>query len=99
MYEHRPSVTGPKTIDGEELLELLNPPSWHADGLCKEPAYPAEWWFDGPVEAARAVCGRCLVQSECRDYAVARPRLQGVWGGMSESDRVRLRAAARRKAA
>ena len=96
MFEHRPSVTGPKT-DYEELLELLDPPGWHADGLCQE--YPGLDWFADDragVEAARAVCGRCLVQSECRDYAVSRADLQGVWGGMTEGARRTVR---RRKAA
>ena len=95
MYDARPSVTGPK-IDGDELLELLDPPGWHLDALCKEPSYPAEWWFDGPAEAAKAVCGRCMVQSECRDFGLSRADLQGVWGGMTEGARRTVR---RRKAA
>ena len=93
MYEHRPSVTGAK-IDGDELLELLDPPGWHLDALCRE--YPEIDWFDGPTEPAKAVCGRCLVQAECRDYAVSRADLQGVWGGMTEGARRTVR---RRKAA
>jgi WhiB family redox-sensing transcriptional regulator len=41
------------------------------------------------IEQAKAVCGRCSVLAECREYALANPRLaeDGVWGGMSEGER------------
>ncbi len=94
MFDSRPTVTGTKTVDGDELLDLLDPPGWHLDALCRE--YPEIDWFDGPTDAAKAVCGRCLVQAECRAYAVGRADLQGIWGGMTEGARRTVR---RRKAA
>jgi WhiB family redox-sensing transcriptional regulator len=74
----------------EFLWELR--PGWQADGLCLE--YPEVTWFPerGQSSApAKAVCGRCLVQRECLDYALADPDLMGVWGGMSQRDRARQR--------
>ena len=94
MFDSRPTVTGTKTVDGDELLDLLDPPGWHLDALCRE--YPEIDWFDGPTEPAKAVCGRCLVQTECRAYGLSRPKLQGVWGGTTDADRAKLRAAARK---
>jgi WhiB family transcriptional regulator, redox-sensing transcriptional regulator len=60
--------------------------------LCLE--YPELTWFPErgqPSAPAKAVCGRCLVQRECLDYALADPDLMGVWGGTSQRDRARHR--------
>jgi WhiB family redox-sensing transcriptional regulator len=46
---------------------------------------------------AKAVCGRCPVQEECLEYALAYYPA-GVWGGTSEADRRRIRAKRRRGA-
>lgn len=37
--------------------------------------------------AAKQVCWRCPVKSECLDYALADPYLIGVWGGTSDYQR------------
>jgi WhiB family transcriptional regulator, redox-sensing transcriptional regulator len=60
--------------------------------LCLE--YPEVTWFSerGQTSApAKEVCGRCLVQQECLEYALADPDLMGVWGGMSQRERARQR--------
>jgi len=80
--------------DIEALLELLHRPAWHRDAACKE-ASPAVSWFaalpDGQA-AAKAVCAGCLVIGECRAWALAQGRgLQGIWAGMSEAERARIR--------
>lgn len=73
------------------LFDLVTArPAWHADALCKEA--PAEvTWFASRGEdqrAAKAVCGRCLVRTECLAWAVAQgPELDGVWGGLGERER------------
>jgi WhiB family transcriptional regulator, redox-sensing transcriptional regulator len=36
---------------------------------------------------AKAICRRCPVKPECRDYAMADPHLEGVWGGMTGRER------------
>lgn len=43
--------------------------------------------------AAKAVCLRCPVLEQCREHALTIREPYGVWGGMSEADRVRLVAA------
>jgi WhiB family transcriptional regulator, redox-sensing transcriptional regulator len=45
------------------------------------------------LEAAKSVCGRCAVRSECLEFALAANQQDGVWGGTSEDERRRLRPA------
>ena len=42
---------------------------------------------------AKAICGRCPVIEPCAAYAMADPTLEGVWGGMTDRERKRMRAA------
>lgn len=49
----------------------------------------------GPNRAARdaeakRVCARCPVIAECRRHALAVQEPYGVWGGLSEAERVRI---------
>ena len=39
---------------------------------------------------AKAVCGTCPVRAECAAHALAVREPYGVWGGFSESERLRL---------
>lgn len=39
------------------------------------------------VEAAKAVCHRCLIREECGQYAVASGQEFGIWGGLDEDER------------
>lgn len=41
---------------------------------------------------ARAVCERCPVIGECREYALARPEPHGMWGGLSPNQRKAIRS-------
>lgn len=54
------------------------------------------------IDEAKQVCGECLVQAECLDFALDTNQDSGVWGGLSEEERRvirRERAAARRASA
>ena len=58
-----------------------------------------EQWFPLPgrpvPRAVAEVCAGCPVRQECADYAVsAGPMLRGVWGGLSQSERARIRQGA-----
>lgn len=51
---------------------------------------------------AKAVCAGCEVRVDCLEYALANGEKFGIWGGLSERERRRLRrqrALARRNAA
>jgi WhiB family redox-sensing transcriptional regulator len=42
---------------------------------------------------AKEVCRGCVVREECLDYAIANGEKFGIWGGMSERERRRVRRA------
>ena len=51
---------------------------------------------------AKEVCRGCVVREECLEFALANGEKFGIWGGMSERERRRIRrarAVARRAAA
>lgn len=77
------------------VVELGRTEPWQRDALCAEPAYRHPGWFfperGAPVDDARAVCERCLVRVECLDFALRTKIKHGIWGGLSERERRRLR--------
>ena len=67
------------------LLPLEGDVSWR---------YPTDWWFPVSKQAsaeALDICETCPVLLECMDYGLAHPSLHGVWGGLNENQRVRIR--------
>jgi WhiB family redox-sensing transcriptional regulator len=54
------------------------------------------------TRAAKAICRECLVRDECLEFAITTGEKFGIWGGMSERERRRVRRerqlAARRRA-
>ena len=43
------------------------------------------------TKEAKSVCGGCEVKTECLEYALRHGEKFGIWGGMSERERRRLR--------
>lgn len=41
------------------------------------------------IVAAKAVCAGCAVRKKCLDYALADRHLIGIWGGLTEQERLR----------
>lgn len=41
---------------------------------------------------AKSICARCPVIAECRDFAIRAQEPYGIWGGLSEEDRLSMRA-------
>ncbi|WP_432040953.1 WhiB family transcriptional regulator [Streptomyces chartreusis] len=81
--------------------------NWRAQSACQDE--DPELFFPigntGPallqIEEAKSVCRRCPVLETCGNWALESGEAHGVWGGMSEDDRRRIkrRAARNRKAA
>ena len=72
--------------------------SWHDDAACKDHPYP-DLWHPTPNSAgyeAKAVCRVCPVLQACGAAALADPSLTGVWGGLTDAERARLRPRAKR---
>jgi WhiB family transcriptional regulator, redox-sensing transcriptional regulator len=83
-------------LEHDELLAslaaLLVDEAWKRDALRLE--HTEVEFFPGRGESCRpaqAICARCLVQRECRDFAVANGEKHGIWGGLGERERRRLR--------
>ena len=77
-------------------LEMLNIQRWMKDAACKANT-EGDWFPEAPgnslaVKIALSICSKCLVKQECFDYAIIRPELSGIWGGVSARKRGTLRA-------
>ena len=48
----------------------------------------------GSTREAKKVCLSCEVRAECLEYALTHDERFGIWGGLSERERRRLRRAA-----
>lgn len=44
-----------------------------------------------PGDSAKRVCVTCTVRLECLEYALANGERYGIWGGLTERERTRLR--------
>lgn len=71
--------------------------AWMTDAACcgkpTELFFPSRGerdWMDG-----KELCAGCSVRAECLDYAVDNGIMFGVWGGLSEGERRRLRVGQR----
>jgi WhiB family redox-sensing transcriptional regulator len=43
------------------------------------------------TKEAKSVCRACMVREECLEYAIAHAEKFGIWGGLSERERRRVR--------
>ena len=78
MSEARqPAQSLPALIVSSEQL------SWQERALCAEKG--------GSTREAKRVCLSCDVRSECLEYALAHDERFGIWGGLSERERRRLK--------
>lgn len=100
--EKRQAVSSSSSIPGVNLLNrnrtdflagINNPPSWSVDTPCAQ-ADPDAWFPEkggSPAEAKR-ICADCDVREQCLQWALDNKEHWGIWGGMSEHDRRRIRA-------
>jgi WhiB family transcriptional regulator, redox-sensing transcriptional regulator len=71
--------------EGEQL-------SWQERALCAqtdpEAFFPEK---GGSTREAKKVCVGCEVRAECLEYALAHDERFGIWGGLSERERRKLK--------
>ena len=69
-----------------------NPLSWQTDALCAqtdpEAFFPEK---GGSTREAKKVCLSCDVRGECLEYALSNDERFGIWGGLSERERRKLK--------
>lgn len=65
---------------------------WQEQAACKQ-ADPDLFFPErgSPGDSAKRVCVNCAVRLECLEYALANSERYGIWGGLTERERTRLR--------
>ncbi|GIG57245.1 MULTISPECIES: WhiB family transcriptional regulator [Longispora] len=79
--------------DQEVVADLLgDAPEWQEHALCAqtdpEAFFPEK---GGSTREAKRICGRCEVKSDCLEYALSKDERFGIWGGLSERERRKLK--------
>jgi hypothetical protein len=88
-------------MDGRDYLaDLLgNVPEWQARALCAqtdpEAFFPEK---GGSTRDAKRICARCEVKENCLNYALDHDERFGIWGGLSERERRKIKRQAREAA-
>ncbi|GAA2544261.1 WhiB family transcriptional regulator [Mycolicibacterium diernhoferi] len=95
------AVTRPQLSLVPERIELALDPidgsfdeddQWQERGLCAqtdpEAFFPEK---GGSTREAKRICQGCEVRDRCLEYALANDERFGIWGGLSERERRRLK--------
>ena len=91
-----------RTVAGPELalvdlgvgtfFEDVEEESWQDRALCAqtdpEAFFPEK---GGSTREAKKICTGCEVKAECLEYALANDERFGIWGGLSERERRRIK--------
>jgi WhiB family transcriptional regulator, redox-sensing transcriptional regulator len=81
-------------MDVISLLSGEEERSWQAQANCM--GVDPDLFFPergASTKEAKEVCRGCVVREECLEYALANSEKFGIWGGMSERERRRVRRA------
>ena len=75
-----------------QAVDDENPLAWQSDALCAqtdpEAFFPEK---GGSTRDAKKICGTCEVRVRCLEYALTNDERFGIWGGLSERERRKLR--------
>jgi len=93
-----PSGMGNNGFGGQGIAGLLgigteaDAQSWQEQALCAE-TDPEAFFPEkgGSTREAKKICTGCEVKAQCLEYALANDERFGIWGGLSERERRRLR--------
>ena len=88
---HLSLVPVPDAVEDFDITEDTTD-QWQDRALCAqtdpEAFFPEK---GGSTREAKKICLGCEVRSECLDYALAHDERFGIWGGLSERERRRLK--------
>lgn len=76
-------------------LSTMSDEDWRGLAACR--GTDTDSFYPGKGEsgsAAKRICGRCQVISECLEYAMEMADDNGIWGGVGEGERRRMLRAA-----
>lgn len=99
MPEYRAGVPDNWFVDPVELgvpgvrqTAPEDPLAWQEDALCAqtdpEAFFPEK---GGSTRDAKKICESCPVRAQCLEYALMNDERFGIWGGLSERERRKLR--------
>ncbi|RLK47743.1 WhiB family transcriptional regulator [Microbacterium telephonicum] len=81
-----PGVRRPAATEEDTAL------AWQTDALCAqtdpEAFFPEK---GGSTRDAKRICGSCDVRDHCLEYALQNDERFGIWGGLSERERRKLK--------
>lgn len=87
-----PITRGVPSIRQSTIEPDENPLGWQADSLCAqtdpEAFFPEK---GGSTREAKKICVSCEVRTQCLQYALENDERFGIWGGLSERERRKLR--------
>jgi WhiB family redox-sensing transcriptional regulator len=90
----RAQATAAALQHGAQPDEEHDDRSWHDQANCL--GVDPDLFFPergASTREAKEVCRGCVVREECLEYALSNGEKFGIWGGMSERERRRLRRA------
>jgi WhiB family redox-sensing transcriptional regulator len=83
---------------GLDVPVFRMPGEWALEGICRKSAEPDMWFTETAGHALSATqkqaieaCGWCPVRAECLQFALDTDEQFGVWGGMTPSQRRKLK--------
>jgi WhiB family redox-sensing transcriptional regulator len=94
-------IDGGRIVDGHvpapepvvlDLFDVTDEQDWQERALCAqtdpEAFFPEK---GGSTREAKRICLGCEVRSECLEYALQHDERFGIWGGLSERERRKLK--------
>lgn len=80
------------TLVNADYHDAEDEQDWQERALCAQ-ADPEAWFPEkgGSTREAKKICLDCPVRAECLEYALANEERFGVWGGLSERERRKLK--------
>ncbi|MCX6501890.1 MAG: WhiB family transcriptional regulator [Microbacterium sp.] len=87
-----PVFLGVPGVRRPEPVDEANPPAWQSDAL-RAQTDPEAFFPEkgGSTRDAKRICTTCDVRGECLDYALQNDERFGIWGGLSERERRKLK--------
>lgn len=90
------SITAGALPEALSLIDAFDPADdeqdWQERALCAqtdpEAFFPEK---GGSTREAKRICSGCEVRAECLEFALAHDERFGIWGGLSERERRRLK--------
>lgn len=94
--DYKASNSAPRTRSGRSMslddLFGAAEQEWQEQALCAqtdpEAFFPEK---GGSTREAKRICQACAVRDECLEYALFNDERFGIWGGLSERERRRLK--------